>query len=1200
MTQTFGMPAAPAVDQFSLAGAGPMAGKTLSMTASSELMHNQLPGSPVEPNTDIVAVQDKDGNPMLFSIGSDKKLRLIQVDSGSPTGFSEIDLGAGFGNSGGAAAFDASQDAGGRITVVVAMLRNQGPGTDLFVAAMLSNDPAQTDWAKFSMLARQVQGIDPDFSGRRVRMGTSDDGAAPYVTVVGALGAQQVYYQLLDYGKPATRLEFPENVPTDPNALLDMSIGYAFGQRGVWYLYKSGEGETLECTTLASSDQGALTYDFSPGYKSIPSTLRYNCVATPTGSNTDAFSISSDVYVGTDDGIYLFRNAHSAAPECVTDQVKDVHQLIVVQDASSIAVWAMCSPNRLYYIHGTKGAAYTWNQPILFSEAVVHMVPLRVRTRSTNEIFVVNSDLGVTHHWQDPVSTLWQQRAIRAPNSAFLLNVPSFTSRVTLRDPNGNPLGGVPLRITSSEWHWATANGLVYSLDHDTPAQVTTDSQGSVTIISLATDIAAPIYHLECEQFDKIVNLYPNGKILAGLQRIEAGSDLRNARTATGAPVVDPALDSDTLDGVVANLGQLTGAAGGAIAGVRPPGTQFVSLDEAKHTGALATANLPDNFFVGMQLCGGVWQAHRAPAPVMALAPMPAAMALGGIVDDFGSFVGDVLHWLENAFVDGIKQISKGVTYLKDGVSFVIHKVEEGLMFVLDLAGKAFRIVLKTLGAVLKALNWVLKLVGIDLAKILSWLGLLFGWDEIWKAHKILASVMRSGLDCAAKVSTGQLEQWRAQVRADLAGVSDKLRTLVLPAGVATTPIQHAGTAPDGGTDSGAHTPQAGFTHYQIAHGGMLSGGRAADVAGAPGLASFGDFLSTVVEPAIEKVAEDLAKLAGDIYRLFADPANTLQNLASLLCDTVDLVFDVLATIIDGALALVEGVIGTLASALTDKVGIPFLSDFYSFVTDLLGEEEDLTVINAVALLLAIPTVEICRIAGVKPFQGAEEVMGDPDLVSKVTGMAQPVAPMALAATQERSHPQVALASTSGGTVGISESYSAQYTAWGSVFGGFAGTAAAACSLLVTNNGQDPLIKQFNVREIATGFSLVRYGLTFPTKLPPYKTTAWCIGVVLTIVDYLCAAKPKVRGGLSVLRGSAGLILSLIQDGTAENQPHWLVYAADTSSNIGATALGVNLIRPNAYATAGGLFLGFSGAVFGLSYGLLNEEHIHAISNAGG
>jgi hypothetical protein len=168
------------------------------------------------------------------------------------------------------------------------------------------------------------------------------------------------------------------------------------------------------------------------------------------------------------------------------------------------------------------------------------------------------------------------------------------------------------------------------------------------------------------------------------------------------------------------------------------------------------------------------------------------------------------------------------------------------------------------------------------------------------------------------------------------------------------------------------------------------------------------------------------------------------------------------------------------------------------------------------------------------------------------------------------------------------------------VFGGFAGTAAAACSLLVTNNGQDPLIKQFNVREIATGFSLVRYGLTFPTKLPPYKTTAWCIGVVLTIVDYLCAAKPKVRGGLSVLRGSAGLILSLIQDGTAENQPHWLVYAADTSSNIGATALGVNLIRPNAYATAGGLFLGFSGAVFGLSYGLLNEEHIHAISNAGG
>src|SRR3954471_1940391 len=189
--------ASPAVDDVGLTGAGSLAGKTLAMSVGCELMHNHLPGSPIEPSTDIAVVQDKAGNPMIFTIGSDRKLRLLKADSGSVTGFTAIDLSAGFTASGGAAAFDISEDLAGNITVVVAMLRDSGPATNLFIAPMLSNDPAKTDWTSFYKLARPITGIDANFAAQRIRMGTSDDGQAPFVTVVGALDSQLFHYQVL-------------------------------------------------------------------------------------------------------------------------------------------------------------------------------------------------------------------------------------------------------------------------------------------------------------------------------------------------------------------------------------------------------------------------------------------------------------------------------------------------------------------------------------------------------------------------------------------------------------------------------------------------------------------------------------------------------------------------------------------------------------------------------------------------------------------------------------------------------------------------------------------------------------------------------------------------------------------------------------------------------------------------------------------
>ena len=331
-------------------------------------MHNQLPGSPVEPTTDIAVVQDKAGRPMIFSIGSDSKLRLIKVDPGSPNGFTSIDLTAGFSGSGGAKAFDVSEDVHGNITLAVAMLRDKGPATNLFIAPMLSNDPAKTDWAGFNRLAMPIAGIDPAFAAGKIRLGTSDDGQPPFVTAIGDLAGQQIYYQLLDPTKPASRLELPENVPSDPNAILDLAIGYAFGQRGVWYLYKSGQSETLECTTLATADQGATTYDYSPGYRNIPADGATIAWRRRPARPRPVLDLVGRLRRDQPGDLRLRRRAVEGMQK-VTDQIQDVHQIIVRRSIQERRAVGDGEPQpALLHLRQEERHSYKWNSPILLRQ----------------------------------------------------------------------------------------------------------------------------------------------------------------------------------------------------------------------------------------------------------------------------------------------------------------------------------------------------------------------------------------------------------------------------------------------------------------------------------------------------------------------------------------------------------------------------------------------------------------------------------------------------------------------------------------------------------------------------------------------------------------------------------------------------------------------------------------------------------------
>ncbi|MCB1804146.1 MAG: hypothetical protein KDJ99_03020 [Candidatus Competibacteraceae bacterium] len=1092
----------PMIDTVQVPGTGKQAGKTLSFHVSAELMKNQQEASPIDPTENIVVVQDSTGKPLIFTIDTRAKLRLLKYDPRSGSGWRVINLIADFSTYSGAKAFDVAQDDKGRISIAFALTKTGSQHTDIFTATLLSDDETQTDWTKFSTLAHKVEKIDDTFIADKIKVGISDNDQQPVIVISGAIGSQEFYYQIDAAGDPAQKLEFPENVGANLKALMGISLGYAFGQKGVFFLYRQGESQTLECTTIAGGGQGVLHYDFSPGQGAIPANLRYNCMATPTGSQTDPLTISSDIFVGTDKGIFIINNARPADFQKVTDQLTNVHEIMVRQDRDTISIWALSNPSTIHYIRGKKGATVEWDAPILFSTDTIHIAPIRNKAMQANELFLVDQERNVVHHWQDPGSTLWQQRTIKIKDSDFLIDFNSYTTQITLEDQDGNGLFNEVLKVTASEWTYVSANGLIYILDKSNPAEIPTDPTGRLTLVVMAQNISTPILHIEGDSFDKTLNIYPNGKVQKGLQSIKTGDDLKTAKTQDGKPVFGKTYDQGTWNGVADNIQQLNTASSKLQTGTRSGNTVFVSVENksVKHDGVLDASQLPDDFIIGMRRENGTWQPH----PQL----MQEKLSLGGIGHDIEGLAGDLWHDIENAFEDGIKEAEKGIVKLEDGAVFIVHKIKQGaedvLAFTLKVADKVINVVLTTLSSVLRVISWILKQIGAALLKILEWLGFLFIWIEIWKAHKVVAAIMQSALDYAVEwtdkgldVAQQHVDQFFATAESDIKGL--------------TLPEEYKKRSPRGAanTNHAAHplanlkSPQANFVNHHLLHGGLANGTGAALAGGNDPLTQF---LNDMVAPTVTQLAQSLEKDLQDLMALISDQGKTYEDLLQLVGDLANTVLKPLKTLLDGLFKFITQLLGDIQHGLEDSLDVPFLGTLYTFVTKLLGQKESLTPINAVALIIAIPTVVVGKITtGKVPLVDEGHDLDEAHLFQQLLGSPAAAAmpfPRAAGADGEMLATAVHLPAVSSSFDDTAyNKFASNYSLWAGIAGTFAGYGVVITNILMAANaGSDeestPLLngKKFKLdlaTSIYVGLLLCKFGLTVPLPRKDQKMLAY-------------------------------------------------------------------------------------------------------------
>jgi hypothetical protein len=938
----------------------PAKGKAFSeanITVAAELMKNHQLASPLDPTGNIEIAQDDQGWPMIFTIGTDQKFYLMKQDSVTAGGYQVITLSDSLGTGLKAVAFSMTQDNKGSISVNLAMEKQDGSGTTVFSAPQLSNNFEETNWANFSSIAHKTEGINTQFKVERMLMSAGDDGKPPVSIVAGNLKGFKYYYLLDGKGK-ASKYEFPEDIQQHPDALKDISIGYAFGQTGIFYIYNIGDTQTLACTTIAEAQQGSLSYDYSPGNPKIPQPFRnlsINCISTPTGSKTKAIQICSDIFIGSPTGVYFFKNTAVNQCHVVTDKIKDVHELTIRQDKDSIVVWASAAGNKLYYIYGKKvktevqgqggrkikDEIYEWNDPVLFKTDVTHIAPIRNTTREGNELYLVTADRSIQHYWQDSATTLWKQQVINVPEQNDVLEFNSFTTHLHFEDAKGRSLINEKVQITASEWTYVTINGYVYSLDQGSSAEVSTDIMGNVTIINMADDISCAVYHLTADWLDKTLNIYSNAKITRGLASIKSADDLKNARTEDGKPVLTASYDDDTLNAVAGNISQLADKGhelksgnsnhNGYRAGNAADQYTFTAVENkgVLHTGRLTLNKLPDNFMLSY--------GNTSALPML---------GVGGIFDDLKHFAGDALHYLTDFVDSAIGAIKKGYIELKNGISFILEKIGDGLRFVLAIGDKILNIMLDTLGAVFKALNWVLKLIGIDLEKILEWLGKLLGWTDILETSDKLCELINNGFDIVAGT-------------ADV--VSDKIADIFRDIEVAIAGEDIVNKLGDVGrsnrTDGRVaplQDPAANLGNYHLIHGKPSSTGQSSQ-----------DGVAEAIERAFKDLIENglmtgekAISMIGDLFSNITTDTigETVTRLLQILAVTV------LEEIKHGAVALMslaKVLIEAIKAAANYKMNIPILG---SVLKPLLGGRE-LTVLRVSSIMIALPLRIIYKLA---------------------------------------------------------------------------------------------------------------------------------------------------------------------------------------------------------------------------------------------
>jgi hypothetical protein len=908
--------------------------------ANSELMKNHATGMPVSAQQRMAVCEDADGLPLLFTIGTDNIFYLIKHLPGSSTGWERIDLSSAIDANKEAATFAVSQDRDGTIHLALA-LRSKTDASDdsLYVAPQLPNNSSDDVWSKLA--GRFVQR--PFAAGKmtisELLLGSNDDGQgkplalAAVETQDGSITRAEHYFINTDVDHTSWRWNlYP--IPENATHMIDMAIGTVEGDRGVYALYQTLSGPSLSFT--GPSDPEFPTKRPNYGFN-LPQNSAATCIAALPGQD----GVNSVLYLAGS-GIYAFSGSNQDATTIWSgDEIDSIHEIFAEEDTHNISLWMVAGDNALYHVRGLRDDDTKWTYPLPMRQNVAQIAALRDQKRLTSQLFVVHADSTLAYLYQDPGTTLWKESNVPLMDTGHVLEFNCYTTHLHFEDESYQPLINKPVQITASAWSFVTVNGKVHSIDPTTPATVPTDAQGNITIINKVEKLATPVLHLQADFLSQALDVNPGHKISEGLKQVKSGGDLSTAKLHNGQPLLDKSFDQGTLDSAAQSVQQLTQAGDSLPASGSSSGGHMRAMAVAPSLHLLNPAQVPVGHIWGMSFANGqAIYVEGADARALVAPTHSHGMVAMTSAEEFFADIGDFFESLWN----GLKEIGH----------FILEKVEDGLKFIINVAGKVFHFVLKVVMEVLKVINWVLEhTLGISIEKFIEWLGFLFDWDDVKKMHKVIVNVANQTLSFA-QAEAVVLED---KVSNFFEHLKEKVQALgPLPEGDQDVKSSHTQFIGQQGASSGApsmlHSPGGNYANYQTLHGGVMTASWEMNATPSDPLTAF---IDDVLAPTVDSFVHTIKKLFEDIKDAYEKSNLTFnQLLKELEVDFLVGLLDALEKLVVGLIKFVADIITLVQELINRKVDIPFIGGFVQWLYKEISDS-DLTILDGFAMLIAIP-----------------------------------------------------------------------------------------------------------------------------------------------------------------------------------------------------------------------------------------------------
>jgi hypothetical protein len=718
--------------------------QSLNISVASRLMTNYESGSPVNHDREIAAAQDKDGNLIFFSIGSDRHLYLLSKDSGSKTGWKRTDL---------------SQELGTTIEALHLATARDRDGNPILSAAF--RDPARPN----TTLLFHTKDFTATTASRWVPRGNMSGVDITHITTGAAKTGQvliavstQKENQTVSYlvnPDPADTSWFWKEIPMplQSNGVIDMAIGHharletIAGVDALLYMLLKIDDTTSKLITTSLPD---FTY-FNHEMPLDANPSAFGLIAGKNGGselfvgNNALIQLSPKLQVSKD-ATAIQNNRIQVGKTPLPHPIKKVVNGRT-QDGK-LEVWFLTEDGVLYF--SQEEAPGQFAEPLPLQRNIGQLTALRNEQTDAIDLFVVNLDNELIHLWQDQTTTRWKQQQILLEGINNALEFHSYTTQITLTDEDNAPVAGKTFIVRASELTQVTINGKTYFIDQATDfAECESDARGQIVIVNKVTKLTSPVIRLEAAFLNKAIDINPGHEIKQKIAQLSV-DDLKNATLQTSSISVSEPLFKDStvenLEGAYQAIQELI-----KLHGTLPSnGSEFnanVSSVEggqdsiyARDRGSdfshqLAIDALPADYTWGLDLTGATPtfsnQKAHVEANFLAASHATTVFVSPAAIDDvfstIGHAFGDLWETVKNGFVS--------VTHL------VIQKVEDGIQIIINGVDTAIHAVVKFAEQVWDVIQYVFEKIGAGFDELVRWLGIIFNWQDILNTHTALRSM---------------------------------------------------------------------------------------------------------------------------------------------------------------------------------------------------------------------------------------------------------------------------------------------------------------------------------------------------------------------------------------------------------------------------------------------------------------------------